>query len=75
VFPDPKGLLLCEHFHPRDKRYERDCPPQYTGCLTQTNGKHKARLGLVQNNRITKNAVGIQFGGGGGRSGRQKICL
>jgi hypothetical protein len=39
LFPGPPELLLCEHFNPKDKRYERDCPPRYTGCLTQTRGK------------------------------------
>jgi hypothetical protein len=39
MFPGPPELLLCEHFHPKDKRYERECPPRYTGCLTQTRGK------------------------------------
>ncbi|XP_069696312.1 uncharacterized protein [Periplaneta americana] len=43
MFPGPPELLLCEHFHPRDKRYERDCPPQHTGCLTQSRGQEVLR--------------------------------
>lgn len=39
LFPVPTELLLCEHFKPQDKRYERECPPGYNGCLTQTSGK------------------------------------
>lgn len=39
LFPGPSELLPCEHFNPKDKRYERECPTEYTGCLTQTRGK------------------------------------
>lgn len=39
LFPGPTELLPCEHFNPQDKRYERECPTGYTGCLTQTSGK------------------------------------
>ena len=38
-FPGTTELLPCEHFNPMDKRYERECPTGYNGCLTQTSGK------------------------------------
>jgi hypothetical protein len=39
LFPGPTELLPCEHFNPNDKRYERECPTGYNGCLTQISGK------------------------------------
>ena len=39
LFPGLTELPLCENFHPKDKQFERECPPRYTGCLTQTSGK------------------------------------
>jgi hypothetical protein len=39
LFPGPTEMLQCEHFNPMDKRYERECPAGYNGCLTQTKGK------------------------------------
>ena len=39
LFPGPTELPLCEHFNPMDKRYERECPTGYSGCLTKTSGK------------------------------------
>jgi hypothetical protein len=44
VFPGPLELPLCENFDPNDVQYERECPPQYTGCLTQTDGKSFKRV-------------------------------
>jgi len=43
-FPGPTELLLCEHFNPMDKRYERECPTGYNGCLTQTSEPHVLRM-------------------------------
>ncbi|KAJ9587040.1 hypothetical protein L9F63_019382, partial [Diploptera punctata] len=34
LFPDP---LQCDHFNTADKRFIRECPPQYPSCLTYKN--------------------------------------
>ncbi|XP_021931073.1 uncharacterized protein LOC110835301, partial [Zootermopsis nevadensis] len=43
LFPGSPELPLCEHFNPKDKRYERECPPRTTGCLIQSSGSHVLR--------------------------------
>ncbi|PSN56567.1 hypothetical protein C0J52_01563 [Blattella germanica] len=41
MFPDP---MLCDHFNPQDKRYIRECPQTYPGCLTYKNGSRVLRM-------------------------------